>query len=85
LYSKINKHNVLHLLLYLPTTDITSLISTLPADDDPSPDAWPFGLHMFLKIDFVFEDYIQSVPELSPKDKGSIYLGKCDNFIFKLI
>jgi hypothetical protein len=88
LYSKTNKHNVLHLLLYLSTIDITLFISALPADDDPSPDdapspdAWPFCLHLFLKMDFVFEDCIQSVPELPPQRKKGVgtYLGKCDNF-----
>jgi hypothetical protein len=38
--------------MYYSITDITLFISTLPAGDDPSQDAWFFRLHLFLKIDF---------------------------------
>jgi hypothetical protein len=38
--------------MYYSITDITLFISTLPAGNDPSPDAWFFRLHLFLKIDF---------------------------------
>jgi hypothetical protein len=38
--------------IYYSITDITLFISTLPVGDDPSPDAWFFRLHLFLKIDF---------------------------------